>query len=350
MNTHAYHQGRKSALGFNVASTYFRGVFDTIPGINTVPYRSMRLFRNSLGGRSAGTISDITGLDEYSTAHAYALVDKAIQEGGWLIFLTHSWFDEFSSRQLEDVINYIKGKGIDIVGFNEALNSSSNPIEIGDSGKGHHDHDIPYFIVSPTGEVDSSHLRFKVTNNEDIKIGTQPLDIEENSMIATFVDNKNPGFPQNAGTLLTSTVGMHYGSSGGVNSIAGFQLFISSYTPHAIDNYFYIRRSYRNSNNEIVWNDFKPLNVNVDNSKNNPLTANIGEYSYGTTYTEINTSSASGFPENKPGLLVTTRVTRFDGYNYQEYILHGGSGNSPSGKYIRSATNTGWNDFVKLHA
>ena len=339
---HAYHQGRKSEGAYRVSSKYFVGAFDITHDLNVMPYRSNRLYRDSIGGRTAGVISPITGLDISTTAHVKAMVDLAEERGGWLVFMTHVWYETFDLAQMQEVVDYIKSKGIEIVGVNEALQTTGNLIEIGDTAKLDSSLTKPYFIIDAEGNLDSHRHRFKVFGEDAFTINTQPLDFELNTVSVCLISSRNPSFPHKTGQLITSTVGIAYGSSGGRNATTSFQIFV----PDVLGpNDIYMRKSYKNSQDEIVWGDFNSTKVNTT-VLDNPLTAQITDYNMGITYSEIPSDNAEGFPENRAGTLITHRYNAtFTPYNYQEYVIYNFTPDATPTVYRRGAQADGWTKF-----
>src|SRR5690606_13719764 len=86
-----------------------------------------------------------------SMEHYKAMVDKLAIEGGWLIFMSHVWFNAFNGAELTELVNYIRSKGIDIVSPNKALNTTGNIIQVGDYTKGNEKQNV--FVVGSDGTV-----------------------------------------------------------------------------------------------------------------------------------------------------------------------------------------------------
>src|SRR5690606_33084996 len=82
-----YPYGSQSNLLRRVAREYFSCGVDIINGYNTPPLATYRIQRMSWNK---------TTLEEYK-----AVVDEVITNGGWLIWMTHSQYPEFTGEQLE---------------------------------------------------------------------------------------------------------------------------------------------------------------------------------------------------------------------------------------------------------
>lgn len=76
-------------------------------------------------------INDSPAIDSYKS-----LIDEALSTNGWLIFGMHSGINgEFSSERLDEIITYIKEKGIEILTFSEANKIKQNICSIGTFGE-----------------------------------------------------------------------------------------------------------------------------------------------------------------------------------------------------------------------
>lgn len=84
---------------------------------------------------------------------AKGYVDQLIKEGGWLVFMTHAWYDYFNKDHLENLIRYIKYKGIDIVGVNEAIKKTGNIIDIGRFDRNTSKAQSPFCLVDSEGKL-----------------------------------------------------------------------------------------------------------------------------------------------------------------------------------------------------
>jgi len=78
--------------------------------------------------KSAGERVDITTQDGMDWI--LGLVDQAYDENRWLIWTGHAWTANFETA-LEEVIDYVQAKGIEILTINEVLNRKWNYIEAG---------------------------------------------------------------------------------------------------------------------------------------------------------------------------------------------------------------------------
>ena len=76
-------------------------------------------------------INDSITIETYKS-----LIDETLSTNGWLIFGMHSGINgEFSSERLDEIITYIKEKGIEVLSFSEANKIKQNICSIGTFGE-----------------------------------------------------------------------------------------------------------------------------------------------------------------------------------------------------------------------
>ena len=98
-------------------------------------------------------------LPDKSTLHAAkAYVDQVARDGGWLVFMTHSWYPYFDPADLAELVDYIRSRNIPIVDVNEAIRTSGNVIEVGDFRKPPEYVPGSYFVVGADGSVFTNSL------------------------------------------------------------------------------------------------------------------------------------------------------------------------------------------------
>lgn len=95
---------------------------------------------------------------KYTLANAKEYVDQLASEGGWLVFMTHSWYRGFSADDLVNLVNYIRGKGIDIVNVNQAIELTGNVVDIGQFQKPIERTPNPYFVMDALGRAWTNSL------------------------------------------------------------------------------------------------------------------------------------------------------------------------------------------------
>lgn len=112
-------------------------------GINQIPYESYHMKRCEVFPSHG-----LWGLDD-----AKEYVNRLEREGGWLIFMTHAWYDTFDANALSELIDHITGKGIPIVDIQTAMETTGNIIEIGRFRKPIEEMHEPFFVVDANGAV-----------------------------------------------------------------------------------------------------------------------------------------------------------------------------------------------------
>lgn len=116
------------------------------------------------------SVSKLPDKSTLSTAKKY--VDQVASDGGWLIFMTHSWYKYFDTEDLLELIDYIKEKNIPIKDVNNVIRTSGNVIETGIFKKPTLYAVDPYFVVSAEGRVYTNALEQPETpsNYENVKL------------------------------------------------------------------------------------------------------------------------------------------------------------------------------------
>lgn len=71
----------------------------------------------------------------YTLEDVKAWVDKAVQDGGWLILMTHAWYTTFDAAQLKELVGYIRASGAELMDLYDALDATGNVVEAGDYQK-----------------------------------------------------------------------------------------------------------------------------------------------------------------------------------------------------------------------
>lgn len=157
--SYSYCQGVYDDDYIPIVKQFFKMGFTVTDGINKVPYESYYMKRVGLFENDA---SD-DGSASLTAAKAY--VDQVVSSGGWLIFMTHAWYEGFHADKLTELVAYIKGQGVDIVDINEAIEKTGNVIDIGRFKKPLEDAASPYCVVDSMGKL--------WTNS--IEDGTRPI-------------------------------------------------------------------------------------------------------------------------------------------------------------------------------
>ena len=89
----------------------------------------------------------------YTLEDVKAWVDKAVQDGGWLILMTHAWYTTFDAAQLKELVGYIRASGAELMDLYDALDATGNVVEAGDYQKPGADAAEPFFVVDADGRA-----------------------------------------------------------------------------------------------------------------------------------------------------------------------------------------------------
>ena len=125
-----------------------------------------------------------------SLAAAKAYVDQVAREGGWLVFMTHAWYNGFSADELTELVEYIRHAGIPIVDVNDAIRLTGNVIEVGLFRKPLEYATDPYFVVSADGRVYTNGLQTPDVpeNYENIRLTLHQSQVLINNHRTTAVE------------------------------------------------------------------------------------------------------------------------------------------------------------------
>lgn len=263
------------------------------------------------------------------------MVDKAVSENGWLIFMTHcaaSQHDEDQQTYLEQTIQYIQSLNIPILSFKDALNERANIVDIGrywinDITKEH-------FVIGCDGKSSGNWLQsnYKVLPANTYTLSNQPGDFNFGSIINIITSTTNA--PETSTGILTSTM---------VSASGNYD-------------YGYVRQEYklteknttyvRYSLNSVSWSDWQLLNsvvVYPNNSRN--FNSSINDFQVrGISYVRM-TLNEAGSPLNfGGGLLITNRTAGYEQLQYQEFVGE----NNPERFFRRHWTGSVWGDWLRI--
>ena len=141
-------------------------------------------------------VSDTTSIEYFK-----ACVDKSIEDGEWLVFMTHvgSQSTEYDAM-LSDLVDYIAEKGISVLSPNDGFNQMRNPVNVGDI-------DGKYLFVG-NDNFASNMIGYQYRLRDELKgngIATEPItSFIPNAVTITYYNNSaNAGYPTSAGVLET---------------------------------------------------------------------------------------------------------------------------------------------------
>ena len=144
----AYPNGRVKDEYMPVVKENFKLGFTTDRGINTLPYESYYIDRCEVFPKNG-----IYNIDD-----AKDLVDSVAENGGWLVFMTHCWFETFSSEDLKELVDYIRSKNIEISNVTNVIEKYANPIEKGILKKPLTDMSEDFFVIDCKGRAYTNNV------------------------------------------------------------------------------------------------------------------------------------------------------------------------------------------------
>lgn len=282
-----------------LSRNYFRANIGTREGVNVLPFETFNAYRISLGENL------YTTFEEYKEQ-----IDKAIKENAWLIFKSHSQYTTFDDNQLQlirQIIDYARENDMVEVSLEEGLDLFGNLIDAGDYPARTLGAD--YYVMDKKGYIYSNKygISYRSVTNYGSDINSPVENFEYGLTHEQIYGPRVKGFPENkAGTLETYRSTVDYYS---------FQF----YYPYDNNN-VYKRIFDRNLN---TWGNFEKQNADyIVTSTNNSLNSTpVAEFNTGITKEIVQTVNATGFPENKAGILETNKLNPVS-YCYQLYYIY----------------------------
>lgn len=135
---------------------------------------------------------DVKKLPDESTLYtAKQWVDQVARDGGWLVFMTHAWYNWFDAEDLAELVTYIRDSGIPIADVNEAIRLTGNVIEVGTFRKPLEYAAEPYFVVSSEGRVYTNSLELPNVpeHYENVKLELNYGRVIYNDQVLRTADN-----------------------------------------------------------------------------------------------------------------------------------------------------------------
>jgi len=328
--TLCYPFGARNDLAIDVARRYFRGARSTDYGINYSPVETWDL--RVINGYRPNVPTDNEGkIELYKTD-----IDEIVAKKGWGIYSAHLYLDNTQVEIISEIVQYAKSLGVEIVTLNEGLNRFGNIVDVGRYYKD--DLTKPHYVIGANGVASSYNLHDvliatygRTSYNNEINGNTRPSFFKLGKIYKTRIAAINrTGLPGDLyGNLTTDT-----------SAAPGYNAYViqryeeygtgKTYTRYAID-----------ANTWSSWELQNIIKILPADSGNNstPLTGFERER---ITICRINT--ASGFPENSPGMLTTNRVNAAEAFNFQSYEVA-----ASANVYRRYWTSSGWSPWVKVN-
>ena len=143
VRSYAYVNGKYKADCLNTVKKHFDLGLTVEKGINQIPYESYRMKR----------VEVFPSNKKYTMDDVKAWVDKTVQQGGWLILMTHAWYSTFDAAQLKELVAYVQASGAELMDLYDALDATGNVVETGDFQKPGTDTASPFFVVDANGRA-----------------------------------------------------------------------------------------------------------------------------------------------------------------------------------------------------
>lgn len=187
-----------NALVKRITEEYFISGLLTSGGINSYPLNTYELPRVEICAEE--------GEDLYTLAQLEAMVDTAVTNKSWLIFKTHSEFlSEADLTKIAALVDYVKAANVPIVTLSKGLDLVGNAVEASNIGSD------DYFVVDCEGVIYQPQLQTHYMARATFTAATLLTDFEYGVTYGIISTPDNAGFPDNAGTVITTRVSERYG-------------------------------------------------------------------------------------------------------------------------------------------
>lgn len=139
---------------------HYTAGFSTDRGINELPMESYFLKRVEIFPRDS--FYDIEFVKKY-------IDELETKDTGWLVLMTHSWYDTFNVDQLKEIITYIRSKNnIVIADVNTVLNDIGNNIEYGIMQKPMEYNKNGFLVIDAFGNLYSNSIKIIDKSNTNL--------------------------------------------------------------------------------------------------------------------------------------------------------------------------------------
>ncbi|WP_394139551.1 polysaccharide deacetylase family protein [Cytobacillus oceanisediminis] len=328
-----YPFGSQSATVRQVAREYCRAGIYIQGGVAYPPLNTFKLPRQIL-------MPETGSMDTVESYTAY--IDEAVANNGWIIFMSHSQYAPFDGTKIRAIIDYANSAGIEWVHVKEGLERIGNLIDVGDydartTGSEYTVLDANGVLHSKTNSID-----FTVSQSGYGTFGKPITDFPISKKTVEIVLNSGAtGFPNNKGGIL--------------ETFRGASDSFSYQTYKIYDSNSIYKRRWNTTTS--IWNAFELLMTQTEFDKQNMYVVKnlINQYTADTPITDfpankittfaVNTSGATGFPNNTAGLVTTYNVMG-NGWHRQEYRKY-----LSNEVWSRHVDGTGaWTAWVKISA
>lgn len=225
VTTICYPFGSQTENTHKITKKYFKAarVTNWKDWTNTSPLETWDMRCTPLG--SYFTWNSESGLDTSTLEYYKWLVDEAVKNNAWLMFLTHCGAEAHTDVQqgyLEETIKYVQSLNIPIVTFSEGLARRGNIVDVGRynkreaSIKKYRGSGDEYYVVGCDGKAEKSDhdtYMIKLPINS-VTNATPPKDFPVYVISACRITGTSGGFPlqgyMGGGTLITNKLGENH--------------------------------------------------------------------------------------------------------------------------------------------
>lgn len=311
-----------------VVKRYFKGAFarvnDENKQTNSPKIDNHGICRVALGAYYDPVSSEFNNLDTSSLDYYKARVDKAIENKDWLVFVLHTHTVNHPPEQqqhLEDIVDYIRSKGVEILKPSEAFEKYANTLQIDGI-------DGSRTLVNNIGVAEGTYFGTRIDKTNQHKVTDDITAFELGKITYTPInptEAKTGGYPNaNGGVLTTYCI-----ADGLAYSRQTYEPIIFD-TSKGIATKLLYERTYYNGWQNWVQRELS-ANIVVDVTNGHKASDSIDKFKKGkVTYTPINSSEASteGYPNNNGGILTTYYIedgTSYVRQTYEPALIYGGT-------------------------
>lgn len=288
-----------------------------------------------------------SGLDTSTLEYYKWMVDKAVSDNAWLIFMTHcNETDEAQMGYLAQVIEYVQSLGIPVVTMREALDRRGNIVDNGRWNR--RDTSEEHFVVgcdSTVEKSDDDSYAVKLPRNA-VTNDTPPSAFPVPAVSTCRITGNTAGFPHQSvyygGTLVTNSMGLS-GSEYTVNTdYDSGRMWQEFYIPQSTAAY---RRYALGANTWSDWSYGTDVVLAQDSRTIDDL---INEFPRGvrTKVFLTQNTDTTALPGHH-GWLVTDRTVVNEIAQYQVYIPQPANGIAGY-MYYRIWTGSAWNPWTAI--
>lgn len=323
-----YPAGRNNYRVRQIAKDYFKGAFFDKGGNNYPPFVQFNLRRAVMFNQDSFT--DLETLEYY--------IDRAVENNGWVVFITHSQFAGFDPVKVEHIIDYanqyVSSGQLEWVHASEGIERMGNVMDIGDNEyQTAYDSEapFPYKIIDCEGKLHSNFEMAVSRLNTEVEFSTPISEFPRDQQSITYILGSNPTvdlFPESVGGILET---FH-----GLNENFSFQ----QYKPFNSNKLYQRRwRSSGWSEFELIGGDIERINegiefgTSIEAFPRDKLTL---------SYITDSNPSVNQFPTGNGGVLETFHGAN-NVYSYQRFKPY-----NSNQLYQRRWTGSAWSTFEKV--